>query len=152
MMVGFWVERGNVFLFKNLFLFQGKTPKRDIILNIIFNQVGFCGTSIIKRAPKAPGGKKIAFNWMAVGGLLITMSRRISHPSGYSETGHVGYGPLTGWHREWLPSSLSRIMFPHLRWQPNDCRVDAQVTWTISCPGRTREVTPRASRRDRDSH
>ena len=62
-------------------------------------------------APLTPGRW-----WSNLAGLLRRMSGPIPRLHRCFETGHVGYGPLTGWHGWRLPSSLPHIVFPHLRW------------------------------------
>ena len=42
-------------------------------------------------APLSPGRR-----WSSLAGLLLRMNGPISRPCGCSETGHFGYGPLTG--------------------------------------------------------
>ena len=51
-------------------------------------------------APLSPGRRR-----SSLAGLLLRMREPIPRPRGCSETGHVGYGPPTGWHRWRLPSS-----------------------------------------------
>ena len=52
--------------------------------------VGFLGRG---PAPLFPGRQR-----SSLAGLLLRMSVPIPRPRGCSEIGHVGCGPLTGWH------------------------------------------------------
>ena len=52
--------------------------------------VGFIGRGSTS-TPLSPGRR-----WSSLAGLLLWMSGPIPRPSGYSKTGHVGYGTLTG--------------------------------------------------------
>ena len=96
--------------------------------------------------PLSPGRR-----WPSLAGLLLRMSGPIPRPRGCSETGHIGYDPLTGWHRCRLPFSLPYIEFPHLQWSSLRTTIAGPMlrrSGPFLCPRRTREITTRASRRD----
>ena len=98
--------------------------------------------------PLSPGRR-----WSSLAGLLLRMSDHIPCPRGCSETSHIGYNPLTGWHR-WrggcLPVFLTSCFRacagrPCERQLQGRCSDGADSFFAL---GERARLPPRASRRD----